>query len=136
MAQVQNANAAARVEPRRAGYHNAIQVFPFSEGALYQVYTQAGQITDIALKASETLTGAGPIAAGDTARWITGDTETGSGAAARVHILVTPTRSEITTNLVIGTNRRSYLLELRVFQPLQKDGSHTPDEYSAHSFRN
>ncbi len=79
MAQVQNANGTARVEPRRAGYHNAIQVFPFSEGALYQVYTQAGQITDIALEPGETLTGAGPIAAGDTARWIIGDTETGSG---------------------------------------------------------
>ncbi len=118
MAQVQNANAAARVEPRRAGYHNAIQVFPFSEGALYQVYTQPGQITDIALEPGETLTGAGPIAAGDTARWIIGDTETGSGATARVHILVKPTRSDITTNLVIGTNRRSYLLELRATSDL------------------
>lgn len=32
------------------------------------------------------LTGAGPIAAGDTARWIIGDTESGSGTtAARPH---------------------------------------------------
>lgn len=112
-AQVQNANAAARVEPRQAGYYNAIQVFPYSQGALYQVYTQPGQITDIALEPGERLTGAGPIAAGDTARWIIGDTETGSGSEARVHILVKPTRAVISTNLVIGTNRRSYLLELR-----------------------
>ncbi len=112
-AQVQNANAAARVEPRQAGYYNAIQVFPYSPGALYQVYAQPGQITDIALERGERLTGAGPIAAGDTARWIIGDTETGSGSAARVHILVKPMRADISTNLVIGTNRRSYLLELR-----------------------
>ena len=32
------ANAAARVQPRRSGYVNAVQVFPFAEGALYQVY--------------------------------------------------------------------------------------------------
>ena len=59
--------AAARIQPRREGYYNAIQVYPWSEGALYQVYAAVGQITDIALEPGESLTGAGPIAAGDTA---------------------------------------------------------------------
>ena len=31
------ANAAARVQPSRSGYVNAVQVFPFADGALYQV---------------------------------------------------------------------------------------------------
>lgn len=109
---VENANAAARVEPRREGYYNAIQIYPWSEGALYQVYAAVGQITNIALEPGESLTGAGPIAAGDTARWIIGDTESGSGATRRVHVLVKPTRPDITTNLVISTDRRIYLLEL------------------------
>lgn len=112
-ARVINANAAARVEPRREGYYNAIQVFPYSEGALYQVYASPGQITNIALEPGERLTGDGPIAAGDTARWIIGDTTSGSGRAERVHILVKPTRPDIATNLVISTDRRAYLLELR-----------------------
>lgn len=112
-ARVANANAAARVEPRREGYYNAIQVYPWSEGALYQVYAAVGQITDIALEPGENLVGAGPIAAGDTARWIIGDTESGAGASRRVHVLVKPTRPDITTNLVISTDRRSYMLELR-----------------------
>ena len=112
-ARVINANAAARVEPRREGYFNAIQVFPYSQGALYQIYAAPGQITDIALEPGERLTGAGPIAAGDTARWIIGDTESGNGRSQRVHILVKPTRPDITTNLVINTDRRTYLLELR-----------------------
>ncbi|WP_375551379.1 P-type conjugative transfer protein TrbG [Rhodophyticola porphyridii] len=112
-ARVVNANAAARIEPRREGYFNAIQVFPFSQGALYQVYAAPGQITNIALEPGERLTGEGPIAAGDTARWIIGDTTSGSGRDSRVHILVKPTRSAITTNLVINTNRRTYLIELR-----------------------
>ncbi len=110
---VENANAAARVEPRREGYYNAIQIYPWSEGALYQVYAAPGQITNIALEPGETLTGAGPIAAGDTARWIIGDTTSGSGATRRVHILVKPTRPDITTNLVVTTDRRTYMIELR-----------------------
>lgn len=110
---VENANVAARVEPRRDGYYNAIQIYPWSEGALYQVYAAPGQITDIALEAGESLTGAGPIAAGDTARWIIGDTESGSGVTRRVHILVKPSRPDITTNLVVTTDRRTYMLELR-----------------------
>ncbi len=110
---IENANAAARVEPRREGYYNAIQVYPWSEGALYQVYAAPGQITDIALEQGESLTGAGPIAAGDTARWIIGDTESGTDATRRVHILVKPTRPDITTNLIVTTDRRIYRIELR-----------------------
>ncbi len=111
-ARVENANAAARVQPRREGYYNAIQIYPWSEGALYQVYAAPGQITDIALEPGESLTGTGPIAAGDTARWIIGDTESGSGAGRRVHVLVKPSRVDITTNLVVTTDRRIYMIEL------------------------
>lgn len=107
------ANAAARMQPVRDGFLNAIQQYPWTEGALYQVYAAPGQITDIALEPGESLTGAGPIAAGDTARWIIGDTESGSGITRRVHILVKPSRPDITTNLVITTDRRTYLLKLR-----------------------
>lgn len=113
MARVEAANAAARVEPRRDGYFNAVQVFPFSPGALYQVYVAPGQITDIALEPGEQLTGPGPVAAGDTVRWIIGDTESGNADTRRVHVLVKPTRPAIETNLVINTDRRTYLIELR-----------------------
>ena len=110
---VEEANGAARVQPTRAGYINAMQVYPFSDGALYQVYAAPGQITDIALAAGEQLVGSGPVAAGDTVRWIIGDTESGTGPAKRIHILVKPTRADLVTNLVINTDRRTYHLELR-----------------------
>ena len=90
-----------------------MQVYPFIGGALYQVYAAPGQITDVALQGGEQLTGSGPVAAGDTVRWIIGDTESGTGAAKRIHILVKPTRPDLVTNLVINTDRRTYLLELR-----------------------
>jgi type IV secretion system protein VirB9 len=112
-ARVAQANGEARVQPTRAGYINAIQVYPFSDGALYQLYAAPGEITDITLEPGERLVGSGPVAAGDTVRWIIGDTESGSGASQRVHILVKPTRPELVTNLIINTDRRTYHLELR-----------------------
>ena len=46
-------------------------------------------------------------------RSIIGDTESGDGAARRIHILVKPTDPRLATNLVINTDRRTYHLELR-----------------------
>ncbi|OWJ63730.1 P-type conjugative transfer protein TrbG [Inquilinus limosus] len=112
-ARVSRANAAARMQPSRDGYINAVQVYPYSAGALYQIYTAPGQVTDIALEPGEQLVGSGPVAAGDTVRWIVGDTESGAGDTRRIHILVKPTRPDLVTNLVINTDRRTYLLELR-----------------------
>jgi type IV secretion system protein VirB9 len=112
-ARVDQANGAARVQPTRAGYINAIEVYPYSDGALYQVYTAPGEITDISLEPGEQLAGSGPVAAGDTVRWIVGDTESGVGLTKRVHILIKPTRADLVTNLVIDTDRRTYHLELR-----------------------
>jgi type IV secretion system protein TrbG len=110
---IEQANGSARIEPTRAAYLNAIQVYPFSEGALYQLYAAPGEITDIALEPGEQLVGPGPVAAGDTVRWIIGDTESGTAAGKRVHILVKPTRPDLASNLVINTDRRTYHLELR-----------------------
>lgn len=107
------ANEAARIQPDRAGFVNAIQQYPYTQGALYQVYAAPGQVTDIALQEGEQLVGPGPVASGDTVRWMIGDTVSGTGVSARVHILVKPTRADISTNLVINTDRRTYHLELR-----------------------
>jgi P-type conjugative transfer protein TrbG len=112
-ARITLANEAARIQPVRDGFINAVQVYPFSGGALYQVYAAPGQVTDIALQAGEQLVGSGPVAAGDTVRWIIGDTESGTAASKQVHILVKPTRPDLQTNLVINTDRRTYHLELR-----------------------
>jgi P-type conjugative transfer protein TrbG len=106
---VARANAEARVAPSREGYINAIQVWPYADGALYQVYTSPGRVTVIALQQGEELV---TVSAGDTVRWIVGDTTSGAGTNQRVNILVKPTRVGLKTNLVITTNRRTYLLEL------------------------
>jgi len=103
------ANRAATLEPQAQGFVNAVQVFPFSDGTIYQVYTAPGAVTDIALQPGENLVA---VAAGDTVRWVIGDTTSGTGADKRTHILVKPFASGLATNLVVTTERRSYHLQL------------------------
>ncbi|MFP1906716.1 P-type conjugative transfer protein TrbG [Lonsdalea quercina] len=106
---VSRANAEARVAPSLEGYVNAIQVWPYTDGALYQLYAAPGRVTVVALQPGEELV---TIAAGDTVRWVVGDTASGTGSEQRVNVLVKPVRSGLRTNLVITTSRRTYLLEL------------------------
>ncbi len=106
---VLTANKAALREPSASGYMNAVQVYPYHEGALYQLYAAPGRVSDIALQSGETLTS---VAAGDTARWTVGDTTSGNGDAQRTHILVKPFAQGLSTNLVITTDRRVYHVQL------------------------
>lgn len=106
---VRSANQRATLEPATGGYLNAVQVYPYSDGAIYRVFTAPGEVTDIALQPGEAL---GAIAAGDTVRWVIGDTSSGSGAAKRTHVLVKPFTSGLATNVVITTDRRTYHLAL------------------------
>lgn len=109
VARVARANRSATQEPQSHGYVNAVQVYPFSEGAIYQVYTAPGAVTDIALQAGEGLVS---VAAGDTVRWVIGDTTSGAGEAKRTHVLVKPFSPGLATNIFITTDRRSYHLQL------------------------
>ncbi|MEY9415161.1 P-type conjugative transfer protein TrbG [Bradyrhizobium japonicum] len=97
------------MEPTKAGYINAIQVYPWTEGALYRLYASPEKVSTIALQAGEELI---DVSTGDTVRWVVGDTASGQGTARRVHILVKPTLPDIQTNLVVLTDRRAYHLEL------------------------
>lgn len=106
---VTDANKAATLEPTRSGYLNAMQVYPYTEGALYRLYAAPERVTDIALQPGEALIA---VSAGDTVRWIIGDTSSGTGEASRVHVLVKPVAAGLTTNLVITTDRRAYHLLL------------------------
>lgn len=103
------ANRAALREPSGSGFVQAVQIYPYSDGALYRLFAAPERITDITLQAGEAITS---VAAGDTARWTVGDTTSGSGADKRVHILVKPYAAGLSTNLVIATDRRVYRLQL------------------------
>jgi len=109
MARVEAANRAAMREPSRDSYVNAVQVYAWTQGALYRLYTAPERVSEIALQAGEGLVS---VAAGDTARWVIGDTTSGTGASRRTHILVKPSAVGLRTNLVITTDRRVYHVQL------------------------
>ena len=103
------ANRAAVREPERDAYINAVQVYPWSEGAIYRLYTAPERVSEIALQPGEALIS---VAAGDTVRWVIGDTTSGTGTGRRTHILVKPSAAGLETNLVITTDRRLYRIEV------------------------
>ena len=111
------ANDRAKVEPDLDRFLNAVQVYPFMDGALYRLYAAPEQVTDIALEPGEILNS---VSAGDTVRWIVGNTTSGgpygNNGGERVHILVKPIAPDLKTNLVITTDRRAYHLEMRSFR--------------------
>lgn len=109
---VEAATRSATVQPAAAGFVSGAQVYPYSEGAIFQVYTAPGLVTDIALQPGENLVA---VASGDTARWVIGDTTSGGGSAGegkQTHVLVKPFSAGLLTNLVITTDRRVYHVRL------------------------
>jgi len=108
-ARVEAAQEAATEQPSAQSFVNAIQIYPYREGAIYQALVAPGMVTDIALQPGEMLVA---VAAGDTARWVIGDTTSGAGDAKRTHVLVKPHATSLVTNLVVTTDRRTYYLKL------------------------
>jgi len=103
------ANRAGTIEPAAPAFINAAAILPYTDGAIYHVYAAPERITDIMLQPGEAL---GAVASGDTARWVIGDSTSGTGADKRVHVLVKPFAVRLATNLVITTDRRTYHLSL------------------------
>lgn len=110
---IQTANAAAVHEPQPGSFQNAVQVYTWSDGAVFRLFTAPDKVSDIVLQSGEELIA---VSAGDTARWVIGDTTSGSGETKQVHILVKPYTAGLRTNLIITTNRRTYHLQLESTQ--------------------
>lgn len=64
---------------------------------------------DVQLQAGEIINN---VILGDTVRWLVAPATTGSGTQAAPHVIVKPTEINLQTNLVITTNRRTYMLTL------------------------
>jgi type IV secretion system protein VirB9 len=91
-ARVNQANAAARVQPVRNGFINSMQVYPFVDGALYQVYASPGQITDIAPAPASSSSAPAPS---PPATPCAGSSAPRAAPGQQIHILVKPTRAGV-----------------------------------------
>jgi type IV secretion system protein VirB9 len=107
-ARVVDANAGARSYPRPDAYINATLYYDYEPGRLYEIETSPHFLTAIILRPGEKLLAK---AAGDTVRWVLGETAEGVGASQQVVVLVKPIRGGLKTNIVLTTDQRTYLIE-------------------------
>ncbi|WP_263973031.1 TrbG/VirB9 family P-type conjugative transfer protein [Brevundimonas goettingensis] len=68
------------------------------------------RVTTLSLAPGETLVSK---AAGDTVRWQIGEAASGSGEGRITHVLLKPLERGLETNLILTTNRRVYLIDLK-----------------------
>lgn len=103
-----SANSAARQSPTRESFAQARHVYAYEPGALYEVYAHPNYVSTILLEPGETL---GDIAAGDTSRWLVTEAQSETEGEARTIVLVKPNTTGLRTNIVLITDRRTYLIE-------------------------
>ena len=108
LATIDAANAQARDWPTPSAYVNSALYYDFEPGRLYTIHASPRFLTTIQLKPGEKLISK---AAGDTVRWVLGETQAGSGEAAQVTIFVKPIRPDLRTNIVLTTDQRTYLID-------------------------
>ena len=108
------ANAASRAASREDGFVGSVQVFAWSPGRVVEVWTAPLRVTPLSLAPGEILI---TKAAGDTVRWQIGEAVSGAGAGRRTHIMLKPLQRGLETNLVLTTNRRVYLIDLKSGAP-------------------
>lgn len=84
-------------------------MYPFGQ-YLPKLTCTVMRVCDIQLQPGELVTGK-PVA-GDTARWMMSKQVSGAGDKAITHVIVKPIDTNIQTNLIITTDRRTYQIEL------------------------
>lgn len=97
--------------PSTAYAHGSATSYKYQDGEIFIVYAGLERVTSIDLEPGEEVTGA--IQGGDTVRWNLATVTSGTGATAQQHVIVKPTEAGIITNMLIPTNRRVYMLDLR-----------------------
>lgn len=118
------ANDEARRRPDVQSFVDATQIYDFAPGALYELYAAPEFLSTILLEEGESLQ---TTAAGDTMRWMVEAVPAAGGETGRTLVLVKPTRANIRTNIVIVTDRRTYLIEAIAIDNAQG----RPQTYSA-----
>lgn len=102
------ANAASRQHPTHATFQNARQIYGYEPGKIYELYPNPAYVSTILLEPGESVSN---IAAGDTSRWMVTEADGESEGEGRTIVLVKPQAANLRTNIVIITDRRTYLVE-------------------------
>lgn len=74
-----------------------------------KVVCRPNRVTDIALQPGEKVNA---VHAGDTVRWQISPAKSGSGVSEVIHVVIKPLMPDISTNLLVMTDRRTYNFDL------------------------
>lgn len=110
LAAIRAANSDALAPSRGDAFLNGVQVFSYEPGRIYEIFTTPLRVTVITLRPGERIVS---MVAGDTVRWQIAETTSGTGADARAHVVLKPLRQGLSTNLVLTTSERVYMIALR-----------------------
>lgn len=82
--------------------------FPFEDRVAPALFCRPLYVCDIVLEPGETVIN---VAIGDSTRWLVSPASSGS-VNATPHILIKPTQTNLSTNLIVTTSKRAYYLDL------------------------
>jgi P-type conjugative transfer protein TrbG len=96
--------------PRAASFVGGDQVYAFEPNRLYRIDASPRFLTVIALRPGEKLISK---AAGDTVRWVIGETAGASNGAglSQTLVMIKPLQGGLRTNVVLTTDQRVYMVE-------------------------
>lgn len=95
--------------------------FIYNENSMYTIYARMNYASLVYMEPGENITS---VKGGDTDRWEITNFQTGSKDGLRDAILIKPISLELKTNLIISTNKRTYILNVHsakeLFNPVVK----------------
>ena len=97
------ANPKAVYTVNDAKYTASNAIYEYHSGSIYNVHVSLTRVTDIALPAGENFSKA---VSGDTAQWLIDTAKVGNVS----HVYLKPLANNISTNMIINTDKRSYHL--------------------------
>lgn len=101
-----------KITPSDAAIVNSSYVFPYMPNSIYKIYCRADRLVDIQLQPGEEYIDTNGA---DTVRWDLNEVSSGIGASKQWHINIKPKMDkDITTNLILYTDRHVYHIEVYV----------------------
>lgn len=101
---------------KRSDFTKSIAVYDYIDGLIYTVYCSPGHATDLRLEEGEEVITT-PVL-GDASRWELATGQSIQNGKVINHIFIRATSSDVSTTLILATNKRTYYLKLISFETI------------------
>lgn len=101
---------------KRSDFTKSIAVYDYVDGIIYTVYCSPGHATDLRLEEGEEVI-TSPVL-GDASRWDLATGQSVQNGKTINHIFIRANASDVSTTLILATNKRTYYLKLISFETI------------------